>query len=244
MVLHPIPLLATTTSGDLPRRRTKVLPLGKVKGRRYASCSERMSLDLENRVFTLENRIFPLSPLQEGCEGIKQVPWRAWKVVRDEEGCPAKRIWQTGSPLVYPAQEGHIKELFCPLSHVFPCSKNDQPCKSCSPPPSAISTFFLHTLFTKTSVSLPPTPLRHISIPQIDLFSVSASRSSHSYSLYHKPQLSHDYKVTTKHGRYRLNIPGVGKPQREFSNCESRRWNSMYQVSLKKKKSKPNCNIF
>lgn len=122
------------------------------------------------------------------------------------------------------------------MSNVFPCSKNDQPCKSCSPTPSAISTFFLHTLFTKISVALPPTPLRHTSIPQPDIFPGSASRSLHPYSPYHKPQLSHDYKVTYKHGRYKLNIPGMGKPQREFSNCESKRWDSIYQVSLKKKK--------
>lgn len=121
-------------------------------------------------------------------------------------------------------RRGTLRSFFacCPMCpHV---QRMATPAEAHLPTHNAISTFFSFTaLSTKTRMVLPLAPFRHTQIPQLDLLSGPASRSLYSYPHCPKPQLSYDYKVTSKCEGHRLNIPSVGEPQREIRNCELRR---------------------
>lgn len=99
-------------------KKSKVLPLGQMKRKCYAPCSVLVRLDLENSVHSTTP-----CPVQGGCEGIKQVPWRALKVVRDGDRCPARCACLSSTG-------GALYGVFCLLSCVPPCSKNGHTCRA------------------------------------------------------------------------------------------------------------------
>lgn len=164
-------------------------------------------------------------PVQEVCAGIKQVPWRVLKMAKDGDGCSTKKVWGAGSPLCLSST---LRSFFCLLSHVPPRSQKGHTCRATSTHPQCLlHLLLLHSIIHQDHCGLSSRSIQSHSRPIAgppfrSSFQVPAHRWMRSYPHCPKPQLRYDSKVTNKCGGHRLNFPGVGEPQREISNCESR----------------------